>query len=176
MLFALILLASPLQPVAREKATQTGTTGPGLKVLFLGDQGHHQPALRYRQLAPLMANRGIRMEYTESLDVLDPKVLAKYDALAIYANHPQISPTQEKALVDWVEAGGALVPLHCASYCFLNSPKYIALVGGQFKSHGTGTFRVQRSGDHPLLNPAAWSCSLWFQSRVFSGCRVSDQA
>ncbi len=151
MLFALILLASPLQPVAREKATQTGTTGPGLKVLFLGDQGHHQPALRYRQLAPLMANRGIRMEYTESLDVLDPKVLAKYDALAIYANHPQISPTQEKALVDWVEAGGALVPLHCASYCFLNSPKYIALVGGQFKSHGTGTFRVQRSGDHPLL-------------------------
>src|SRR5437867_373831 len=29
----------------------------------------------------------------------------------------------------------------CASYCFLNSPAYIELVGGQFQSHGTGVFK-----------------------------------
>ena len=33
---------------------------------------------------------------------------------------------------DYVESGHGLVPIHCASFCFLNSPKYIALIGGQF--------------------------------------------
>ncbi|HEV3003722.1 MAG TPA: PVC-type heme-binding CxxCH protein, partial [Pirellulales bacterium] len=46
----------------------------------------------------------------------------------------------EKALLDYVAGGGGFVPIHCASYCFLNSPECIALVGAQFKSHGTGTF------------------------------------
>ena len=32
--------------------------------------------------------------------------------------------------------------MHCASFCFLNSPKYIALVGAQFQRHDTGQFRT----------------------------------
>ena len=52
--------------------------------------------------------------------------------------HTSIAPQQEKALLDFVDHGGGFVPLHCASFCFLNSPKYIELVGAQFKSHGTG--------------------------------------
>src|SRR5262249_43770099 len=35
---------------------------------------------------------------------------------------------------------------------FLNSPKYVALVGAQFKSHGTGTFRTQiAEPNHPIM-------------------------
>lgn len=122
-----------------------------VKGLFLGDQGHHRPAERFRQLQPAMARHGIQLEYTESLDALDPKVLGRFKVLVIYANHPKISTGQERNLVSWVQAGGGLVPLHCASYCFLNSPAYIALVGAQFKRHGTGTFKVEPAGNHPLL-------------------------
>ena len=44
------------------------------------------------------------------------------------------------------------MPLHCASYCFLNSPKYIALVGAQFLRHGTGTFDTKIvDPSHPIM-------------------------
>jgi putative membrane-bound dehydrogenase-like protein len=123
-----------------------------LKILFLGDNGHHQPALRYRQLAPVLAARGIELTYTDKVDALNPKTLAGYDGLLIYANTTAISPDQEKALLDYVAGGKGFIPLHCASYCFLSSPKYIELVGAQFKSHNTGTFRtVIAAPDHPVM-------------------------
>ena len=44
------------------------------------------------------------------------------------------------------------MPLHCASYCFLNSPKYIALVGAQFQRHGTGEFDTKVvDPSHPIM-------------------------
>src|SRR5436190_10146930 len=111
-----------------------------LKVLFLGDTGHHQPAERYRQIAPVMKERGIELTYTQELADLNAKTLDQYDALLIYANQEKISPEQEQALLDYVAAGHGFCPIHCASYCFLNSPKYVDLVGAQFSKHGTGTF------------------------------------
>ncbi|MBI4662751.1 MAG: ThuA domain-containing protein [Verrucomicrobia bacterium] len=113
----------------------------GLRVLFLGDHGHHRPADRFKQLQPVLAQRNIELEYTDSLADLNPAKLAGYDGLLIYANHTRIAPDQEMAVLDFVAAGGGLVPLHCASYCFLNSPKYIELVGAQFQKHGTGVFK-----------------------------------
>src|SRR5262245_16463466 len=110
-----------------------------LKILFLGDNGHHRPAERFRQLLPVLAKRGIDLTYTDKVESLNPKVLAGYDGLIIYANTTRISPEQEKALLDFVEGGKGFIPLHCASYCFLHSPKYVEAVGGQFLSHGTGT-------------------------------------
>lgn len=77
----------------------------------------------------MLATRGIDLTYTDKAADLNPATLAKYDALAVYANTEKITPEQEKALLDYVAAGKGFVPLHCASYCFLNSPAYIALVG-----------------------------------------------
>ena len=72
--------------------------------------------------------------------------------LAIYANLTEIASRQEQALLDYVAGGKGFIPLHCASYCFLNSPKYIALVGGQFQRHGTGVFRdTVAEPDHPVM-------------------------
>ncbi|MCI0745471.1 MAG: ThuA domain-containing protein [Verrucomicrobia subdivision 3 bacterium] len=113
----------------------------GLRVLFLGDDGHHRPADRFKQIQPVLTEKGIEAVYTDDLADLNAGKLAGFDCLIVYANHTRITPEQEKALLDFVSAGGGFVPLHCASYCFLNSPKYIELVGGQFKSHGTGTFK-----------------------------------
>ena len=123
-----------------------------LRVLFLGDRGHHRPAERAKQLMPVMRERGINVTYTENVEALNAKTLASFDALIVYANIGKISPEQEQALLDYVAGGGGFVPLHCASFCFLNSDKYIALVGGQFRRHTTGTFRTQIvEPNHPLM-------------------------
>ncbi len=123
-----------------------------IKILFLGDNGHHKPLDRFKQLEPVMAKRGIELTYTDKVEDLNPKMLAGYDGLMIYANTTKISPDQEKALLDYVEGGKGFIPLHCASYCFLNSPKYIDLVGAQFQRHGTGTFRtIVTEPEHPIM-------------------------
>ncbi len=131
--------AAETKSVAKEPAA--------LKVLFLGDSAGHQPAERFKILQPVLAARGIELTYTDKLEDLNPATLARYEALAIYANHTKITPEQEKALLDFVAGGKGFVPIHCASYCFLNSPAYIELVGGQFQSHGGGVFK------ETLVNP-----------------------
>ena len=36
-----------------------------LKILFLGDDGHHEPIKRFRQIQPILAKRGIDLQYTD---------------------------------------------------------------------------------------------------------------
>ena len=134
-------------------AVESLSAADPIKVLFLGDAGHHRPSDRFKQLQPVLAKRGIELTYSGEVADLNPDNLKKYAGLAIYANTTKISPEQEQALLDFVEKDGkGFIPLHCASYCFLNSPKYIDLVGAQFQKHGTGVFRTQVAGkDHPLM-------------------------
>ncbi len=125
-----LLLALSVTPLGRGAMEERAAPNPSqtpLRVLFLGDRGHHRPADRAAQLKPVLAGRGIDVTYTENASDLNRENLRKYDVLLIYANTESITPEQEKALLDYVEEGGGFVPLHCASYCFLNSPKYIAL-------------------------------------------------
>src|SRR5438046_6850367 len=123
-----------------------------LKLLFRDDSGHHQPAARFKQLQPVLKERGIELIYSDNVEDLNRETLGKYDGLVVYANTTRISPEQEQALLDYVAGGKGFIPLHCASYCFLNSPKYIELVGAQFQRHGTGTFRTTLSEtEHPIM-------------------------
>ncbi len=123
-----------------------------LKLLFLGDNGHHKPAERFAQLEPVMKTRGIELTYTDRLTDLNATTLAKYDGLVVYANRTRIEPDQEQSLLEYIAGGKGFIPLHCASYCFLNSSKYIELVGAQFQRHGTGTFRtILADQEHPIL-------------------------
>ncbi|MFO0915761.1 MAG: PVC-type heme-binding CxxCH protein [Pirellulales bacterium] len=123
-----------------------------LKVLFLGDNGHHVPAQRFAQLEPVMAKRGIELTYTDQMTDLRPDKLNAYDALVLYANIDNIAPDQSKALLDYVAEGHGFVPLHCATFCFRNDPEIVALMGAQFRRHGTGVFRTEQSQpEHPLM-------------------------
>ncbi|MFP6900992.1 MAG: PVC-type heme-binding CxxCH protein, partial [Opitutales bacterium] len=137
-----------------------------IRLLFLGDQGHHRPALRCAQLKQAFGTRGIHLYYTEDMKQLNPGNLAKYDGLMVYANIGGIGKEQETAILDYVAAGGAYVPVHCASYCFHNSPKLIALLGAQFKRHGTGVFSAKiLQGDHPVMKGFA-GFSSWDETYV----------
>ena len=129
LLLGLALATDSQASELRQKDGASPDAGPVLKVLFLGDLGHHKPADRAAQLTPVLAGRGIDVTYTEKLGDLNPQNLARYDALLVYANIDEIGRDQEKALLDYVRSGGGFVPVHCASYCFRNSPAYIALVG-----------------------------------------------
>lgn len=123
-----------------------------LRILFLGDSGHHRPADRFHQLRLALAPRGIELTFAASPDVLRPHVLDSYDGLIVYANIDEIRPEQEQALLDFVASGKGFVPIHCASFCFRNSEKYVALVGAQFLRHGTGTFGTTIAApDHPIM-------------------------
>ena len=47
-------------------------------------------------------------------------------------------------------SGKGFIPVHCASYCFIQSQKYVELVGGQFRTHTTGVFRTKLTSPHPV--------------------------
>jgi type 1 glutamine amidotransferase len=132
---------------------QTAAPPKRISVLFLGHNSTHHDSARYFPiLRDALAPDGIDIAYTADPNDLNAATLAKYDALLIYANHTSITPDQEKALLDFVAGGKGFLPIHSASFCFQNSPAYIALVGAQFLKHGTGEFTAEIvKPDHPVM-------------------------
>ncbi len=149
-LFATLWCAVAVDPAGAK--TPTNAFDEPLRILFLGDNGHHQPAARFRQLQPVLAARGIELTYSDRTSDLNAKSLAAYDGLVIYANHTSMSAEQETALVEFVEGGKGFVPLHCASACFGGSAKYVSLVGGKFSKHSFGKFHAKIiDAQHPAM-------------------------
>jgi type 1 glutamine amidotransferase len=132
---------------------QTAAPPKRIPVLFLGHNSTHHDSARYAPiLRQALAPDGIDIAYTADPNDLNTANLAKYDALMIYANHTNITPDQEKALLDFVAGGKGFLPIHSASFCFQNSPAYIELVGAQFQRHGTGEFTAEIvKPDHPVM-------------------------
>lgn len=124
-----------------------------IEILFLGHAEEHHNSREYMPvLASALALQGINVTYTESVADLNPKNLEQYDGVLLYANHEGRHPAQERALMEYVAEGHAFIPVHCASFCFKDSPDYVALVGGQFKEHGTATFTTDIiAGEHPAM-------------------------
>ncbi len=139
-----------------EKKKKEDTAPRKIELLFLGHaQEHHNSRAYMPVLATNLSQSGINITYTENLDDLNPETLDLYDGLIIYANHESLNPTREKALLDFVDEGHALIPIHSASFCFKDSPAYIELVGGQFMSHETGTFTANIiKKEHPAMQSA----------------------
>jgi putative membrane-bound dehydrogenase-like protein len=123
-----------------------------LEVLFLGHKSeHHNSALLMPLLASQLSLEGISFTYTDDPNDINAATLDNYDALMIYANYDSITADQERALLSFVAKGKGFLPVHCASWCFRNSEKYIDLVGGQFLKHKTDTFATEIvNTDHPV--------------------------
>ena len=54
-----------------------------LRILFLGDNGHHRPADLFKQLQPVLATRGIEMVYTDNMASLQAGMLKGFDGLVM---------------------------------------------------------------------------------------------
>ncbi|PWJ57166.1 putative membrane-bound dehydrogenase-like protein [Dyadobacter jejuensis] len=123
------------------------------EVLFLGHQSKHHDSGKYAPwLAIKLFRSGVNMSYTTDLADLNTENLSKFDGLIIYANHDSLPPQQEAALKAFVDGGKGLIPIHSASGCFRNSDWYISAIGGQFASHGTGSFaNTILQPQHPVL-------------------------
>ena len=161
------LLAVALLPLCAWITTQAADTGPPpVKVLFLGDRGHHQPGPRFAQVTDFFSRRNIQADYTENLADLNPARLAKYDVLAIYANHDAIAPEQSQAILEFVAKGKGLVPIHCASYCFRNSDDYVNLVGAQFQRHGMELVRTSIAAPKSPLMAGFGGFDSWDETYV----------
>ncbi|MCA9104690.1 MAG: ThuA domain-containing protein [Planctomycetales bacterium] len=151
-LFRTLMLLSAFCIASTVVSTPVARADEPVEVLFLGDNGHHQPPLRFRELNAAFAERGIRLTYTDDMSQVNPETLGNYQAVVLYANIDEIAPAQADALLAYVEQGGGFVPLHCASFCFRNDPRIVALMGAQFQRHGTGVFRTKIvEPDHPVM-------------------------
>ena len=138
------------------------------EVLFLGNVGKHHDSGKYAPwLAISLFKEGVNLTYTTDLNDLNAENLSHYDGLVVYANHDYLAPEQEQALKDFVEGGKGLIPLHSASGCFKNSDWYIKTIGGQFKSHGTGSFKgtiVNKT--HPVMQGVPEFTTSWDETYV----------
>ncbi|MEJ7736600.1 MAG: PVC-type heme-binding CxxCH protein [Chitinophagaceae bacterium] len=127
---------------------------PGrLEVLLLGHESKHHDSEKLTDiLSRELFKDGINISYTTDPDDLNENNLQKYDGLILYANIDKISPSQEKALLNYVKGGKGFIPLHSASFCFRNSPEVVEMIGGQFKSHKWDSFpAVIVKPEHPVV-------------------------
>ena len=130
-----------------------------LQVLFLSGGGAgpntaHNGKINHLKLIPEFLRSGIEMIYTDDLEDMNSRTLAKYNAVIIYRGVANGKKEWVDALVAYVENGGGLVALHHTCGAFENSPKFISLIGGQFARHGSGWFKathVKRWMNHPAL-------------------------
>ncbi len=144
-----------------------------IEVLFLGhDSDHHNSEEFLPYLASALTPKGINFSYSEDVKSLNKDNLSNYDALMIYANHDEISSSQNKAMMSFVKNGGGLIPLHCASYCFRNSDEYVDLVGGQFSSHDTATFELINTNLETSLTATLPTFSTWDETYVHT--KIND--
>lgn len=123
-----------------------------IEVLFLGDKGHHRPIERVPQLMAALGAKGVNFTYTENMNDINEQYLKYFDAILIYANIDVLKPENETAMLNFVAGGKALIPVHCATFCFRNSEKYTELSGGQFWRHTMDSITiVHDQPNHPIL-------------------------
>jgi uncharacterized protein len=123
-----------------------------LRVLFMGDNGHHRPVERFHELQPAMSRFGIDLTYTDDMSALNSDTLSRFDGLMLYANIDRIDDAEAKAVLEFVAGGRGFIPLHCATYCWRNSPEMVSLMGAQFQRHGGRIFTTQSGEtDHPIM-------------------------
>jgi putative membrane-bound dehydrogenase-like protein len=165
-LLAMLFALAGFAPEARS-AAQVEVDGR-LRVLFLGDRGHHQPEARLHQVYGELGRARIAVDYEEKVEALTPERLALYDVLMVYANHLEIAPENESALAGWVHGGGGLFAVHCASACFPDSSMWGRLVGARFASHGGEVFtQTVVDATHPVTSD--WQAfTSWDETYVHS--------
>lgn len=151
-----------LLAMAASGAAASAHEAPLRVVVLGGSSGSHRPAEMIRHFVGAIAKQPIRVEYTEDVErAFSQQTLVEADALLIYKDDGELPADCQQRLLEFVERGGGLVAVHCASHAFRNSDAYTRLIGGRFLQHGSGEFRpTVVDAQHPIM--ADWpGISTW---------------
>jgi len=132
---------------------QAAAAGP-IRVLFLGHDNKelHNSSAYAPLLMEKLGREAIYFDYFTDPSCLNEGTLMHYDAVMLYGNHDVITPAQFEALNTFIESGRGFLPIHSASACFGNDPRFIALVGGRFRRHGGEVFKPEIiDKNHPIF-------------------------
>lgn len=166
-----LLFIAALSFASKDEAPAPVKEGP-LRILFLGhDQKHHNSNEYFPMLAKATGRDGIYFDYhTDVEEALgDADYLSKFDGVLLYANHNEITPKQFKNLTSFIEQGGGFIPVHSASACFNNEPRFVDLVGGKFAHHKGKEFTTSIvAPKHPAMTDVK-EFNAWDETYVHSG-------
>lgn len=71
-----------------------------------------------------------------ALQALSPANLKNYDAVIFASTTGNLPLPDKQGFIDWVAAGHAFIGLHAAADTFHGFPEFIAMLGGEFLTHG----------------------------------------
>ena len=71
-----------------------------------------------------------------ALQKLSPAALKNYDAVAFVSTTGNLPIPDMAGFLNWIKSGGVFIGIHAASDTFHGSPEFIAMLGGEFKTHG----------------------------------------
>ena len=83
-----------------------------------------------------VARAGWMPKVAEALKPLAPANLKNYDGVIFASTTGDLPLPDKQAFLDWVAAGHAFVGIHAATDTFHGFPAFIAMIGGEFKTHG----------------------------------------
>lgn len=97
----------------------------------------HQPKQCVDIFAPLLEKEGYTVTISDNLDIyLDTAQMRSQDLIVQVYTMSQITPEQEKGLLETVQAGTGFAGWHGGmADAFRNNPQYQFMVGGQWVAH-----------------------------------------
>ncbi len=100
----------------------------------------------------LETGTSLRVTSTDDRDSLRSESLQHFRVALIMTQGGGITDEQLSGLLDFVRSGGGLAVLHAAAGAFRESGamEYFRMLGGKFRSHKYGDFRVELVGGHPV--------------------------
>lgn len=121
---------------------------------LIGDR-YHEPGYIMQGLGPVFASEGVSVEFSTDVKALGAERLSNVGLLVILRDgmlwpegydRPYVvwmTPDQERAVADFVVAGGGFLPLHNATAVYPKDGLYREIVAGRFVMHPpVETFRV----------------------------------
>jgi hypothetical protein len=135
----LMLLASTLVSIAPRATAQE--PAPKKKVLIVwGGWAGHEPRQTVDVFAPWLAAQGFEVEISNTLDsYLDAEKMRSLTLVVQSFTMGQITPQQEKGLLDAIRGGVGLAGWHGGlSDAFRGNTEYEFMVGGSFAAHPGG--------------------------------------
>lgn len=108
--------------------TGLGTTDPGHPKHILRHEFYNDEIAR--------ALEGIvDVTVTEDLQSLNPATLRNHDLILNNSFLLEPSPDQLTAFFEFIEQGGSYIALHAGLESFVNSPRYVRMMGGRLAGH-----------------------------------------